>query len=78
MNILNKLQSCIQNDFLENITKRVRLALKHFGIKTIISHCEAKNAILYSKLYPIDFLQKIKDYLNNVSKDVSKRTGFNI
>lgn len=75
MNILNNLQSCIQNDFVENITKRVRLTLKHFGIKTIIPHCVAKNAILYSKLYPIDFLQKIKEYLNTVSNEVSKRTG---
>lgn len=75
MDILNNLQNCIQNDFYEGMTKRVRLALKDFGVRTMIPHPVAKYAILYSKFYPIDFLQKIKEYLGDISNAVSKKTG---
>jgi len=58
-----------------NDTNRVRLTLKEFGIKTRIPHQVAKKAILHSKLYSIDFLQKILEYVSSTFNETTKQTG---
>lgn len=75
MNILQNIGNLIKADFDDNNTRRVRQVLKDFGITTEIPHAVAKIAISFSKLHPIDFLQKIKEHLSNSADKVSKRTG---
>lgn len=72
---MDGLQSRMKNDFEDNDTKDVRLALKELGVKTKIPHKVAKNAILHSKLYSIDFLQKIIEYISDKFNKDSKQTG---
>lgn len=73
MDIFNDLQNRIKMDFSDRNTKRVRNALKLLDVKTKIPHRIANDAILCSKLYAIDFLQNIKEYLktNVISKTSS-------
>lgn len=72
---MNNIESLIKNDINDSNILRIRNVLKDFGIKTEIPHIVAKDAISYSKLDPITFLQKIKEYLSNKVYNISKRSG---
>lgn len=65
-------------DFEDGNIERVRQDLKEFGIKTKIPHSVLKNAILDSKLYSIDFLKKIHEYLCNSINTLSNGTDMRI